>query len=282
MPILVTGANGNIGSNVIETLRAQGHSVRATARDVSTLSPRDGVDIVHMDLTNPPARDFLPALDGVRTVFLYPALGRMDGFLQALSASDVEHVVLLSSPDSYEPVGHQRIIGLVHQQIEQGIARSGVAHTVLYPSWLATNALRDWGAEIRTSGTVSTAYPDAHMTPIHIDDVAHVAADLLTSPTFRGRFQILTGPRSMTLRDMIGTIADIRGQTIDLIELTPEQATTQRPEWLPADVFDALLDASAAATGIPAPINNTVERITGGQPKPFSAWVESHRDRFVA
>ncbi|MFL6086547.1 MAG: hypothetical protein ACJ74F_25760 [Mycobacterium sp.] len=147
---------------------------------------------------------------------------------------------------------------------------------------MATNALRDWGAEIRTSGTVSTAYPDAHMTPIHIDDVAHVAADLLTSPTFRGRFQILTGPRSMTLRDMIGTIADIRGQMIDLIELTPEQATTQRPEWLPADVFAALLDASAAATEIPAPINNTVERIMGGRPQPFSAWVESHRDRFVA
>jgi uncharacterized protein YbjT (DUF2867 family) len=282
MTILVTGANGNIGSSLVETLRAQGHSVRATARDVSTLTPGEGVDTVHMDLTNPSARDFLPALDGVRTVFLYPALGRMDGFLQALSASDVEHVVLLSSPDSYEPVGHQRIIGLVHQQIEQGIARSGVAHTVLYPSWLATNALRDWGAEIRTSGTVSTAYPDAHMTPIHIDDVARVAADLLTSPTFRGRFQILTGPRSMTLRDMIGTIADIRGQTIDLIELTPEQATTQRPEWLPADVFAALLDASAAATEIPAPINNTVERITGGRPQPFSAWVESHRDRFVA
>jgi uncharacterized protein YbjT (DUF2867 family) len=255
---------------------------RAAARDLSTLRTPDGVDTVHMDLTNPSGRDFATALDGVRTVFLYPALGRMNGFLQALSASDVEHVVLLSSPDSYEPIGHQRIIGLVHQQIEQGIVRSGVAHTVLYPSWLATNALRDWGAEIRTSGTVSTAYPDARMTPIHIDDVARVAADLLTSPTFRGRFQILTGPRSMTLRDMIGTIGDVCGQTIDLIELTPEQATTQGPEWLPADVFAALLDASAAATGIPAPINNTVERITGGQPQPFSAWVQSRRERFVA
>ena len=282
MTILVTGANGNIGSSLVETLCAQGHSVRAAARDLSTLRTPDGIDTVQMDLTNPSGRDFATALDGVRTVFLYPALGRMDGFLQALSASDVEHVVLLSSPDSYEPIGHQRIIGLVHQQIEQGIVRSGVAHTVLYPSWLATNALRDWGAEIRTSGTVSTAYPDARMTPIHIDDVACVAADLLTSPTFRGRFQILTGPRSMTLRDMIGTIGDVCGQTIDLIELTPEQATKQRPGWLPADVFAALLDASAAATGIPAPINNTVERITGGQPQPFSAWVQSRRERFVA
>ena len=86
----------------------------------------------------------------------------------------------------------------------------------------------------------------------------------------------------MTLRDMIGTIGDVCGQTIDLIELTPEQATKQRPGWLPADVFAALLDASAAATGIPAPINNTVERITGGQPQPFSAWVQSRRERFVA
>jgi uncharacterized protein YbjT (DUF2867 family) len=174
MTILVTGANGNIGSSLVETLCAQGHSVRAAARDLSTLRTPDGIDTVQMDLTNPSGRDFATALDGVRTVFLYPALGRMDGFLQALSASDVEHVVLLSSPDSYEPIGHQRIIGLVRQQIEQGIVRSGVAHTVLYPSWLATNALRDWGAEIRTSGTVSTAYPDARMTPIHIDDVAWV------------------------------------------------------------------------------------------------------------
>jgi hypothetical protein len=124
-----------VGISGVETLCAQGHSVRAAARD-----------------------HWAAWTDSCRR---YPR-------------PTYEHVVLLSSPNSYGPIGHQRIIGLVRQQIEQGIVRSGVAHTVLYPSWLATNALRDWGAEIRTNGTVSTAYPDARMTPIHIDDVAWV------------------------------------------------------------------------------------------------------------
>src|SRR4051812_32576857 len=67
-------------------------------------------------------------------------------------ASDVEHVVLLSSPDSYEPVGHQRIIGLVHQQIEKA-SPARASHIPFYTrvGWLpmhyATGVRRSAPAE---------------------------------------------------------------------------------------------------------------------------------------
>src|SRR5436190_455102 len=83
---------------------------------------------------------------GVGTVFLYPVRGgSVAAFLDAARKADVQHVVLLSSPAAYEVHEHDRLIGLVHRAVEQTVRDSGLNHTVLYPSWLASNAQRDWG-----------------------------------------------------------------------------------------------------------------------------------------
>ncbi|HEX9497063.1 MAG TPA: NAD-dependent epimerase/dehydratase family protein [Mycobacterium sp.] len=124
MTILVTGDNGNIGSRLVETLRAQGYSVRATARDISTLSPGHGVDTVHMDLTNPSAPDFVPALDGVQTVFLYPALSSMDGFLQAVWSTNRSNKAL---PARASHIPSYTRVGWLPMHYATGVRRSAAA-----------------------------------------------------------------------------------------------------------------------------------------------------------
>jgi hypothetical protein len=57
-------------------------------------------------------------------------------------------------------------------------------------------------------GRVALESPEAHMSPIHPADVAEVAAHLLTRPGFRGRQQILSGPSSLTVREMVAVIAE--------------------------------------------------------------------------
>nr|WP_269084355.1 NAD(P)H-binding protein [Streptomyces sp. 150FB] len=221
------------------------------------------------------------ALRGVETVFLYPVRGAVDGFLAAARAADVEHIVLLSSPGSYEPREYKTLIGQVHRAMEQSLERSGLPHTVLYPSWLAGNALRDWGEQVRTSERVDLAFPDAQFTPIHPDDIAEVAADLLTRDTHRGRMQILTGPESMRLRDVVTALGEEIGRTLTVGELTPEQALERRESWMPEPVLRALLDTSAAAVGVPTPVNNSVLRITGHRARTFRAWARTHRADFL-
>jgi uncharacterized protein YbjT (DUF2867 family) len=137
--VLVTGARGNIGSRLTARLAAAGHRVRATARDTTRLDVPAGVETAALDLTDPdPA-----ALQGVRTAFLYPTRGDLTGFLTAATEAGVEHLVLLSSPAAYDPVEHAGPIGAAHQAVEAAVRESGLGHTVLYPSWLATNTDRD-------------------------------------------------------------------------------------------------------------------------------------------
>lgn len=262
--ILVTGARGNIGRRVVAKLTEAGHEVRGTAREA-------GPDTVQLDLTRPNVE----ALRGVDAMFLYPTRGNVDEFLTA--ARTVRHVVLLSSPAAYEAGEHDRPIGLAHRAMEQAVERAGLDHTILYPSWLATNAIRDWASQLRT-GRVGIAHPDAQVSPIHLDDVAEVAADLLTRERHRGRMVVLTGPESLRLRNIVATLADVLARPVTVDALTREQALAA--PGLPESVREVLLEVMAAAVDVPATVNNNVERITGHPARTFREWAQANRATF--
>jgi uncharacterized protein YbjT (DUF2867 family) len=266
MTILVTGANGNIGRRVVATLTAAGHDVRGSARD--------GTADVRLDLTDP--LDAAEALRDVDTMFLYPTRGDVDEFLAA--AGKVRHVVLLSSPAAYEAGEYDRPIGIAHRAMEDAVERAGLSHTVLYPSWLATNAIRDWAPQVRARGRLGIAHPDAQVSPIHPDDIAEVAADLLTRDRHRGRTVVLTGPESLRLWDIVAVLADVLGRPIPVDTLTREEALAQGG--LPPSVLEVLLEVMAAAVDVPALVNNNVERITGHPARPFREWALANRTAF--
>lgn len=280
MTILVTGARGNIGARLILALTNAGQHVRATARDLTAPGLPAGIETVELDLTDPAGAE--KALSGVESVFLYPARGGIDGFLHAAREAGVRYVVLLSSPASFEAHEHDQHIGLIHRAIERSLEDSGLPHTLLYPSWLATNAARDWAPDIRATGTVRLAFPDAQFTPIHLDDVAEVAANLLTRNDQRARIQVLTGPESLRLREIVAILSEELGcGPIPIETLTRQQALDARPPWMPGPVLEALLDAEAAAADVTAPVNNAVERITGHPARTFRAWAQAHRAAFT-
>ncbi|MBB4930458.1 uncharacterized protein YbjT (DUF2867 family) [Lipingzhangella halophila] len=278
MTVLVTGARGTIGGRVIAKLAEAGHSVRGSARDVADLELPPGAEGVELDITSPDNAS--TAFRGITTMFLYPVLGDPSAFLARASEAGVRHVVLLSSPASYEAGEYTSPLGVAHRAMEQALEASGLDHTVLYPSWLASNARRDWGEPVRAREPVGIAYPDARVTPIHIDDIADVAVDLLTRDTHRGRMQVVTGPESLRVRDVVTSLGDVLGAPITIEELTREQALAQRAPWMPEPVLEALLDSAAAATGTPAPVTNAVERITGHPARTFREWAHAHRAAF--
>lgn len=278
MTVLVTGARGNIGSRVVSRLHDAGQPVRATSRDPEKLSVPDGVQTAGLDLTG--SEGFADALKGVDAVFLYATRGSAAPFLNAAREAGVGHVVLLSSPASYEAAEYRGPIGRIHRAAEQTVAASGLEHTILYPSWLATNARRDWGAAIRAGGPVELAYPAAQCVPVHPGDVADVAADLLVRDRHRSRMQIVTGPESMRSDEAVATVGAALGRTIEVREISREEALARREPWLAAEIMESLLDSAAAAVGGPALITNTVERITGRPARTLREWVVENRSAF--
>ena len=284
MTVLVTGARGNIGRRVVSRLHAAGHRVRATARDLSTLTVPEGVATVGLDLNAAEGFEgfegFEAAVNDVDAVFLYATRGSAAAFLRAARDAGVRHVVFLSSPAAYEAAEYRGPIGRIHRAAEAAVAESGLDYTILYPSWLATNARRDWGAAIRAGQPVELPYPAAQCVPVHPDDVAEAAVDLLLNDTYRSRMQILTGPESMRLDEAVATIGDVFGRTIPVREISREDALARREPWLAAEILESLLDSAAAAVGRPAPITNTVERITGHSARPLREWVAENRAEF--
>jgi|GEM_PF-6744828 len=284
MTVLVTGARGNIGRRVVSRLHAAGHRVRATARDLSTLTVPEGVATVGLDLNAAEGFEgfegFEAAVNDVDAVFLYATRGSAAAFLRAARDAGVRHVVFLSSPAAYEAAEYRGPIGRIHRAAEAAVAESGLDYTILYPSWLATNARRDWGAAIRAGQPVELPYPAAQCVPVHPDDVAEAAVDLLLNDTYRSRMQILTGPESMRLDEAVATIGGVLGRTIPVREISREEALARREPWLAAEILESLLDSAAAAVGRPAPITNTVERITGHSARPLREWVAENRAEF--
>jgi uncharacterized protein YbjT (DUF2867 family) len=278
MTVLVTGTRGNIGSRVVARLDAAGQRVRASARDVGTMSVPDGVETVELDLTA--ADGFDDAVKGVDAVFLYATRGSAAPFLNAAREAGVRHVVFLSSPASYEAAEFRGPIGRIHRAAEQAVAESGLDYTILYPSWLATNARRDWGAAIRAGEPVELPYPAAQCVPIHPDDVAEAAVELLLHDTHRSRMQILTGPESLRLDDVLATVGAVLGRSIPVREISREDALARREAWMRPEILKSLLDSAAASVGRPAPLTNTVERITGRPARSLREWVVENRAGF--
>lgn len=279
MSILITGARGNIGSRLVTTLTDAGHEVWASAREPTSLRLPSGASPLTLDIADADAPGELPP--DVDTVFLYPTLGGAAGFLRAARRSAVRYVLLLSSPASFEAGEYEGPIGQVHRAVERAIEDSDLNHTFLYPSWLASNAQRDWGDAIRTQGTVGLTPPDAQITPIHLNDVAEVAAALLTTEAHRARLQILTGPRSMTQEEAVGIIAKETGRELGVERVSKEVALSRRPAAMPEAALASLLDAATATVGVPTTVNNNVERVLGRPPRSFEDWVATHRTAFL-
>jgi uncharacterized protein YbjT (DUF2867 family) len=140
MTILVTGATGNVGRQVIKHLVQRGAKVRALVRDPAKADFPAGVDVVQGDLLDVDA--LRRAFDGVSALFLLNAVVP-DEFTQALVAlnvareAGVDRVVYLSviHSDLYVNVPH--FAGKFG--VERMIERMGFSATILRPAYFMDN-----------------------------------------------------------------------------------------------------------------------------------------------
>src|SRR5579884_3011287 len=93
--ILVTGAMGNVGGEVVRALIEAGHQVRALVRRLKQSALPQGVEEVVGDLNRP--ETLSAALIGVQGVFLLSGYQNMPDALAEMRRAGVEQVVLLSS-----------------------------------------------------------------------------------------------------------------------------------------------------------------------------------------
>ena len=219
MTILVTGATGNVGRNVVEQLVSRGADVRALVRDPAKASFPAGVEIVQGDLLD--VDSLRKAFSGVSTLFLLNGVVA-DEYTQALVAlavareAGIERIVYLSviHADMYVNVPHFAGKFGVERMIEQ----MGMNVTILRPAYYMDNeiTIRD---VITSHGIYPMPIGDKGLAMIDARDVGEIAAMELirreqsATPLPLTRIN-LVGPDTLTGIDAAAIWTDVLGRQV--------------------------------------------------------------------
>jgi uncharacterized protein YbjT (DUF2867 family) len=279
--ILIIGASGNIGRQVLAQLAATGAPLRALVRQPERVQFPLHVEVTRGDLTCPGTLD--PCLEGVDTVFLvWTAPGAAVAPAIERIAKHARRIVFLSAPlktphPFFQQPNPSRVLAA---QVERTIETSRLEWTFLRPGMFALNARHFWGPQIRAGDIVRWPYLSAPTAPIDERDIAAVAVRTLSEHGHTGMEYVLTGPQSLTQYEQIATIGSVIGRSLRIEEVSPDEA---RRLWLtnmPGSVVDKLLDAWAAAIGQPAFVTSTVQKLIGKKARTFLEWVTANAENF--
>ncbi|MEV3963102.1 NAD(P)H-binding protein [Nocardia sp. NPDC050193] len=275
--IVVTGATGPVGRQVVAGLRDGGAEVRAVTRQAAHTA--EGVEFVSAQAP------FADLLDGARTALINAtALGagdptidpeaRLAELIAAARMHGVGHLVLLSSASAADP---ESPIGAGYRPLEDRLARFDGAVTILRSVLFMSNTAHWWSAGIRQARTASAPYADVAVAPIDDRDVAAViTAALLKGPAAAGEY-LLTGPALLTPRQLVVTIADVLDTDIAFEDLPPETVRGRLVgAGLPARAVDGLLRSFEYARLEPVAPSSAVQRFTGRPAGTYAQWVADH------
>ncbi|MFF4696207.1 NAD(P)H-binding protein [Streptomyces chattanoogensis] len=284
--ILVTGATGNVGRQVVsQLLAARAGEVRALTRAPGQARLPQNAEICQGDLADSGALE--AALKEVDAVFLMwpfhsaePAAAVVDAIKR-----HARRVVFLSSgavQDDVAPERQPHPVGRSHAAVEQCIEQSGLEWTRLRPSTFAANT-RWWAGQIRAGDVVAGAYGAVPMALLHEADIAGVAVRALTEDGHDRKTYVLTGPEVLTQVEQVHTIGEVLGRPIRWQELSREAARARllADDGFPDSFVDVLLDGYADMMAAPRPaITATIEAVTGRQARTYRDWVADHATDF--
>jgi uncharacterized protein YbjT (DUF2867 family) len=279
--ILIIGATGTVGRQVVSQLSFREIPVRTLVRNPQTANLPPQVEIVRGDLTVPDSLEL--CLAGIDTVFLVwtappsavaAALDRI--------TRHARRIVFLSAPlKTPHPLFQQNnALRTLTEEIERRIEASAREWTFLRPGMFAANSLNWWAPQIRSGNLVLWPYLDVPTAPIDERDIAAVGVRALAEDSHNHAEYVMTGPQSLTHREQISTIADVLGRELRVEELSPDDARRVGLPSVPAGAQNMLLKSWAAAAGQPAYVTSTVERITGIPARTFRQWATDHISAF--
>lgn len=209
--ILVLGATGKTGRRLLPRLRLLGAPVRAASRSSGT----------RFDWSAPDT--WAAALAGVGAVYLVapPWPGPAADFLNRAEAAGVHRVTVLSGrgADSWG----ESTFGLDMRSAEDAVRRSALEWTILRPNNFAQNFDEDLFHAPLLAGELALPAGDVGEPFIDIDDVAEVAARVLTEPGHAGKVYELSGPRPVTFAEATDVISRATGLPMTYRQITADE-----------------------------------------------------------
>jgi uncharacterized protein YbjT (DUF2867 family) len=282
--ILVVGATGTNGREVVTRLAAAGRRVRALVRSPAKFADLrlPNVEVVPGDLDDPASLD--AALNGVDRAFIVTAVDQRAvqwcrSFFAAARRAGAPHVVKFSGLGAAESAA--AAILRQHGETDQALKDSGLPHTILRPNSFYQNML--WSAgTIKDHGAFYLPMRDARQGLVDVRDIAAVAAAVLTSQGHEGRTYDITGPEALSYHDVAAQLSKVLGRPIRYVDVPPAAAEESMlkagmPAWNAAAVAELY---GAFAAGQFADTTDVVAKVTGRPPLSFEQFARDHAALF--
>jgi uncharacterized protein YbjT (DUF2867 family) len=272
--ILVSGASGNIGGELVRQLADAGQPVRALVRDRTAVPP--GVEGVIGDLNDPVS--LRPALAGVTGVFLLPGYADMPGVLAEARRADAGRVVQLSGMSAGTGDLSNAITRYMAES-EQAARDSGLAWTIVRPAAFMSNTFQ-WLPQLRAGNLVRAAFPQARVAVIDPADIAAVATVALTAAGHNEAVYEVSGPQALAPADRVAILGDVLGRDLRFEGQPDDEARAEMSEAMPAKYVDAFFSFYVGGTLDESRVLPTVAEVTGRPPRTFQQWAKAHADAF--
>lgn len=280
--ILVTGATGTIGSEVVKQLVEGGHRVRALVRDLAKAKKLgDRVEVVQGDIAKP--ETLAVACVGVDQVFVLtsskdPHFAEWEGnVFNAAKQAGVQHIVKLSGSSSIETFMAGSPFAEWHGESEKRLHALGVAWTILRPGPFYSNVITDWG--IIPQGGLFLPAGNGKDQFVDPRDIAAVAVKTLTTSGHEGKIYELTGPELLSYAEVVQIIADVTGKPLKYVDV-PEAAwrQTMLSVGAPSFVVESFLSYLAGVKAGQLRVTTTVPELLGRPARSYKQWAIDHKD----
>jgi uncharacterized protein YbjT (DUF2867 family) len=289
MKVLVTGATGTVGGEVVKALLERGADVRAFTRRQPKLGTFPGaVEIALGDLTDPVS--VAEAIKGVDALFLLTG-NVADEFTQALTAyglakrAGLKHVTYLSvfNADQFLEVPHFA----AKYAVEEAIRAGGMPYTILRPGYFVQNERR-----LKPVLTGPGVYPvpagNKGLAVVDVRDIAELAAISLTEEGHKGETYDLVSSELLSGPGAVATWSKLLGKEItyaghgDFDGFEAQLRNTGSPSWLAYDLrvmFQGYVERGFSNTE-----NQTARfaALLGHEPRTYSGFAEELAKEWAA
>lgn len=218
--ILVTGANGTTGSELLRQLAAAGRPARAFVRKRENAAklPSKGVEIALGAFDDIPSLD--AAMKGVEAVYLISfdsphQLALQANVIEAARRAGVRMMARLSASsadaESADPLIRR------HGEGDRQLARSGLGHVLIRPQWFNQNFLT-----YCPGGMIRLPAGQARLPFVDVRDIAAVTIKALTEPGHDGKAYVLTGPEALSHGEVAAILSQATGKRFVYEDIPPE------------------------------------------------------------
>jgi uncharacterized protein YbjT (DUF2867 family) len=281
--ILVTGATGTIGKEVVRALRAKNLEVRAAARTPEKLESLKalGAEVVALDFEDPAS--VKAAFQGVDRVFLLTPfvqepLPLVKGALQAAKQAGVRFVLRMSAAGA-DP-NSPGVLSREHGQAEILVKESGLPWAIIQPTFFMDNFQNYSGQSIKGQNVVVGAAGTGKTAYVSSADVGAVAAEILANPDkHASKSYVITGGEAVTEEQAVAAISEVLGREIKYINMSGKDYDAALRQWgVPGWQVDGLVFLeSIKANGWAEGTVSTVKDLTGREPERLQRFLERNK-----